>query len=71
MSNLWFQIAMADTLSMQYYKAFQKLPRNLLSLCSCCSGVVFHVLAEITIRDVLHRKKDLGFIFVPAVEFDE
>lgn len=55
---------------MEYLEAFQNLPRNLPSLCSR-RLVVFHICAEISVRDELHRQKYFAPVFVPAKEFDE
>lgn len=62
---------MADSLLVEHLEPFQDLLGDLAGVRSRLVGVLLHVLAEISVLDVLHREEYVVLVFVPAEELYE
>lgn len=63
--TMWLQIAMADTPTMQNLQPLDDLLYNLCR--SCCSLFAdFDLFSQVSVGEIPHRKKDVGFILIPA-----
>lgn len=62
---------MANLPSVENFEPFQDLGRDLLCLRASLDGIVFEILAEIAVRDVLHRDIDGRQVLVPAQKDNE
>lgn len=62
---------MADSLLVEHLEPFQDLLGDLAGVRSRLVGVLLHVLAEISVLDVLHREEYVVLVLVPAEELYE
>lgn len=70
-SNLRFEIPVANISLVENNKTFKNLPCNFPRIELYILSIGYHVLAQVSVLDVLHRNVRAGPILIPAKELHE